>query len=227
MIPYFYHQFEIHLKDLININYNFMENQFVTTYFLLILFLSFQSYAQETEKIDDNLKDQQTAHDEETLKKHSISASLNHTIIFSAIKNGESHSSINVPSFGLNYTYAFSEKWGVGLHNDIILEDFVVKGASLNNAATRNTTEEIVTIERGTPISMALMAIYKPIENLGIMVGGGMEFSSHEDYAILRFGLEAPFQLPENWEIFGVLSYDIMIDAYNSLTYGIGAVKQL
>lgn len=170
-------------------------------------------------------QDPKTDHDEEPHKKHAISASINHTVIFSAVKDGESRSSIIVPSFGLNYNYVFSEKWGIGLHNDIILEDFVVKDASPNDPTTRNTEAEIVAIERGRPISMALMAIYKPIKNLGIMAGGGMEFSSHEDYVVIRFGLEAPFHLPKHWEVFGVLSYDIMIDAYSSLTYGIGVVK--
>jgi len=202
-----------------------MEIRFKCSYVLLLFFLSFQIYAQENELMKETHQDPKTDHDEEPHKKHAISASINHTVIFSAVKDGESRSSIIVPSFGLNYNYVFSEKWGIGLHNDIILEDFVVKDASPNDPTTRNTEAEIVAIERGRPISMALMAIYKPIKNLGIMAGGGMEFSSHEDYVVIRFGLEAPFHLPKHWEVFGVLSYDIMIDAYSSLTYGIGVVK--
>lgn len=202
-----------------------MKIRFKCSYVLPLFFLSFQIYAQENELMKETHQDPKTDHDEEPHKKHAISASINHTVIFSAVKDGESRSSIIVPSFGLNYNYVFSEKWGVGLHNDIILEDFVVKDASPNDPTTRNTESEIVAIERGRPISMALMAIYKPIKNLGIMAGGGMEFSSHEDYVVIRFGLEAPFHLPKHWEVFGVLSYDIMIDAYSSLTYGIGVVK--
>jgi hypothetical protein len=190
-----------------------------------MFFLSFQSYAQQYEKLEETRQDHETAHDEEPHKKHIISASINHSIIFSAVKDGEGRSSINVPSFGLNYTYAFSKKWGIGLHNDIILEDFIVKNESGNDSEKRSAIEEIETIERGRPISMALMGIYKPIENLGIMAGGGMEFSEHEDYAVIRFGLEAPVHLPKHWEVFGALTYDIMINAYNSLTYGIGVAK--
>jgi hypothetical protein len=203
-----------------------MEHRFLYTSFLLIFFLAFHSYAQETEKIEETLQDDNSVQDEEPLKRHFISASINHTIIFSAVKNGEHHSNLNVPSFGLNYTYALSEKWGIGLHNDIILEDFIVKGESLNNDGTKSPGEEIETIERETPISMALVAVYKPIENLGIVAGGGMEFSKNEHYALVRFGLEAPFELQNSWEIYGVLSYDIMFDAYTSLSYGIGIVKQ-
>lgn len=61
-----------------------------------------------------------------------------------------------VPSFGLNYTYAISEKWGIGLHNNIILEDFMEKDESGNDSTTRSAIEKIETIERGRPISMAM-----------------------------------------------------------------------
>ncbi len=69
------------------------------------------------------------------------------------------------------------------------------------------------------------MGIYKPVPYLGLMAGAGREFSSHEDFTVIRFGIEAPFHLPNNWEVFGVLTYDININAYESLTYGIGIGK--
>ena len=160
----------------------------------------------------------------ESHKKHLISASVNHTVIFSGVKNG-SNKNITLPSFGLNYTYCFNHKWAVGLHNDIILEDFVVKGG--NSEIARSVTDENTTtvIERGTPISAAVVAIYKPVPYLGLIAGVGREFSSHEDFTVIRFGIESPVHLPHNWELFGVLTYDINISAYESMNYGIGIGK--
>ncbi len=159
-------------------------------------------------------------------KKHLISASINHTIIFSGIKdNNSSSSSLSLPSFGLNYTYWFNHTWAIGLHNDIIIEDFVVKETNSGNARSSGEAEETVGIERGTPISSVIVGLYKPWPFLGIMAGVGREFSSHEDFTVVRFGLEFPYHLPHNWELFGVLSYDININAYKSLTYGIGIGK--
>jgi len=202
-----------------------MNNKLFYTLCFLILFFVIPTRAQESEGKEEKHQEQQTDQHESHHKHHALSASINHTIIFSGIKNGETQTSVNVPSFGLNYTYFFNSKWAVGLHNDIILEDFLVKGESSDDHVTKSTDEEIVIIERGRPISMALMAIYKPIENLGVMAGAGMEFSKHEDYAVIRFGLEAPVHLAQNWEVYGILTYDIMIDAYTSLTYGIGVIK--
>jgi len=172
----------------------------------------------ENIELHDNEEDHHESH-----KKHLISASINHTIIFSGIKDGSS-SNISLPSFGLNYTYWFNNKWAIGLHNDIIIEDFVVKQSGSKSSGGSND-DEVNVIERGTPIASCIMAIYKPIPFLGLMAGVGREFSSHEDYTVIRFGLEAPYHLPHNWELFGVLTYDINIDAYQSLTYGIGIGK--
>lgn len=191
--------------------------------FLILSFL-FVSLVHAQEDKHETHEDHQKGHSEEAHKKHTISASINHTVIFSGVKDGETKSYINVPSFGLNYTYFFNNKWAIGLHNDIILEDFLVQSSS-NDHSSRSSNGESVVIERGTPVAMALMAIFKPIPNLGIMAGGGVEFSSHEDFALIRIGLEAPIHLPKHWEVFGVLTYDIMIDAYSSLNYGIGFAK--
>lgn len=191
--------------------------------FLILSFLFFSLVHAQEDKHETH-EDHQKAHSDEAHKKHTISASINHTVIFSGVKDGETKSYINVPSFGLNYTYFFNHKWAIGLHNDIILEDFLVQSSS-NDHSSRSSNGESVVIERGTPVAMALMAIFKPIPNLGIMAGGGVEFSSHEDFALIRIGLEAPIHLPKHWEVFGVLTYDIMIDAYSSLNYGIGFAK--
>lgn len=169
-----------------------------------------------------------SSHDDtghEALKKHVISGSINHTIIFGGATDTGESTSITLPSFGLNYTYIFNEKWAIGLHNDIILEDFFVKDGSSTFSRSGSEEAEGTVIERGTPIAACIMGIYKPLPYLGLMAGIGREFSSHEDFTVIRFGIEAPYHLPKNWEVFGVLTYDINIDAYQSLTYGIGLGK--
>lgn len=198
----------------------------ILSFFLLVLssvnYLNGQEIIEhDTQKHED---DSQHAVDHKEHKKHLISASINHTVIFGAIKD-EKSTSITLPSFGLNYTYFFNHKWAIGLHNDIILEDFVVKESALSLSKSSFEEEEISIIERGTPIAACIMGIYKPISYLGLMVGFGKEFSSHEDFTVIRFGIEAPLHLPKNWEAFGVLTYDININAYESLTYGIGIGK--
>jgi len=200
-----------------------MKNIVLSLLFFANIGLMSQTSAQKHENHDDEIHSSEGHHS--VHKKHLISASINHTIIFSGVKDG-SASSLTLPSFGLNYTYFFNDKWAIGLHNDIILEDFLVKESSAFETFSSNEgNEEVKVIERGTPISAAIMVIYKPVPFLGLMAGAGREFSSHEDFTVIRFGIETPVHLPKNWELFGVLTYDINIDAYQSLTYGIGIGK--
>ncbi len=200
-----------------------MKKRFYLVITLLNIACILQSYGQEHDVNKDDSHEESTHH--EVHKKHLISASINHTIIFSGVKDGEEASSMSLPSFGLNYTYAINSKWAVGLHSDIIIEDFVVKGSETDHAKSSSSDEELTIIERDTPIAACVMAIYKPVPYLGLMAGLGQEFSSHENFTVIRFGIEAPYHLPKNWEIFGLITYDINIDAYQSLTYGIGLGK--
>ena len=193
---------------------------------VIIIFSFSLVHSQEHPAKDQEKHDSHENHDatHEIHKKHVISASINHTMIFGAVKDG-SASSLTLPSFGLNYTYAINHKWGIGLHNDIILEDFVVKQPSSSETRSSSDDGDITVIQRGNPVAACIMGIYKPIPWLGLMAGFGREFSSHEDFTVIRFGIEAPYHLPKNWELFGVLTYDINIDAYESLTYGLGIGK--
>lgn len=193
----------------------------------ILIFISFNLIQGQVD--DAHNQEQHTSHTDhdashDAHKKHVISGSINHTIIFGGVKDGDA-TSITLPSFGLNYTYFFNNKWAIGLHNDIILEDFFVKESSSFQTSSGSEEEEIAVIERGTPVAACIMGIYKPLPYLGLMAGFGREFSSHEDFTVIRFGIETPVHLPKNWELFGVLTYDINIDAYQSLTYGIGIAK--
>lgn len=200
-----------------------MNTRALGLFVLIMMMYASTLYAQEHHEFSEKQEAESDHH--EVHSRHLISASLNHTIIFSAIKNGESKSAIHVPSFGLNYTYSFNSKWAIGLHNDIILEEFVIEGEPSGEEIidVRNEGEEF--IERETPIAMAVVVIYKPVPHLGLLAGAGREFSPKEDFNLIRLGVEVPFHLSNNWEIFGVLTYDINIDAYNSLNYGIGIGK--
>lgn len=189
---------------------------------LTILFIG-NAEAQENHEQHSSKNEESLHHDEH--KKHAISASVNHTMIFNALKDGDNPANITLPSFGLNYSYFINEKWIIGLHSDIIIEDFVVKESTSRSSDDDHGGGVIQGIERGTPIAACIVGIYKPIPYLGLLAGLGREFSSHEDFTVIRFGMEVPYHLPKNWELFGVLTYDINIDAYQSLTYGIGIGK--
>lgn len=184
----------------------------------IFLFFCFSIKAQ-THEISEHPSEKKHSSEEEhtSLKRHNFGFVVSHTHINSAKENPDGSKFIAAPSFCLNYNFNFNHKWAIGLHNDIILE----------NIDLEHTHEGGAGIKRERPISSAIMAMYKPIEHLAILAGGGMEFSNHEDFAVIRFGIETPIHLENNWEIFATLTADIGINNYDSLTFGFGIAKSL
>lgn len=189
----------------------------------LVFFILFHNNSISQETIHNEL----VAHKNEYFKKHSIGFMMSHTHLKTAVKDNSGDSYLALPSFAINYNYIFNEKWALGWHNDIIIEEFVVSSSDSHQlkAALKSENNEDQTIDRGKPVSTAIMLTYKPIKHLALLAGGGMEFSKHKDFAVVRLGLETPFHIPNNWEIFGSLLFDININAYNSLSFGLGIAK--
>jgi len=170
--------------------------------FCLILF-SLNAYSQEKES---------ELHEE--FNHHSVSILISHTIITEGIKDGK-RSTISVPSWALNYNYRFNEKWSIGWHNDIIIEDFVIE---------KNSGNEI--IERSVPVAALIVGTYKFTKSFGIEIGGGMEFEKNENFGVARIGAEYGIEIPsKNLEVLFAIDYDILFDAYNSFNFGIGIAK--
>ena len=147
--------------------------------------------------------------------KNSFSFFVTHTFIREVIN--EDKKWLAVPSFAINYDFHINEKWAVGLHNDIIIEEFVI---AVENKSKEG--EEFTEIKRSFPIASAVMLSYKVFDHMIVMAGGGMEFSKEENFPLVRFATEFPYHFAPNWEVLGVLSYDINIDAYDSFSLGIG-----
>ncbi len=202
---------------------------------VIFIFLNYSySFSQESEHHNDSNKvhdlesqhEVQEEHHEGHHKKHAISLVISHTHIKSGVKNETGDNWMALPSFGINYNYSFNEKWAIGLHNDIIIEEFIVEDKNHEGEIHAKSEEvEIPGIDRGRPIASAVMLTYKPHEHIALLAGGGMEFSKHENFALIRFGVEFPFHIPNDWEVLGVMSYDINIDAYNGFTFGFGIAK--
>ena len=121
---------------------------------------------------------------------------------------------IAAPSFGLNYNYFINEKWAIGLHNDIIIESFIVEDG----------TSQI--IEREYPVSNLIMGTYKIKESLGLAFGGGIEWEQNENLGVIRLGVDYGLELNEKGlEMVFVFNYDNIIDTYDSINFGIGLNK--
>jgi hypothetical protein len=165
-------------------------------YFLVLFFSSGLGFAQEEKTFT---------------KHHCLSFLLSHTYVSQGVIDGD-RKWLTLPSVALDYNYFFMPKWSVGLHNDLIIENFKVE-----------KTEEV--FERTTPIASALTAGFKPGEHFTYQFGLGGEFAKEEDFFLIRFGVEYGLELPKDWELVSNFVYDIKWNAYDSFSIGIGISK--
>ena len=121
-----------------------------------------------------------------------------------------------VPTFGLNYDFLFHPRWGVGIHSDIVLQQYKVE-----------THDGHGTLIRENPVALCAIGLFSPIPSLTLLAGYGIEIEAQENIQLLRFGVEYGFHLPNHWELAFMLEFDRKINTYNSWVFGVGFSKLL
>ena len=95
-----------------------------------------------------------------------------------------------VPTFGFNYDYFLNAVWGIGLHTDILLQQYKVE--------KHGGHEEIL---RENPVGIAGMVLFKPHHQWTLMAGYGIEVEKHENFQMIRAGIEYCIPLPKYCEL--------------------------
>ena len=146
-------------------------------------------------------------------KKHQIQLVLSHTQIHSGLDESGDRKWQSLPSWGLNYNFQLREKWKIGLHNDIIVEDFQV--ASIG----RNESE---VLDRRYPIASSVVVSRELGNHFQLLLGLGGEFAQGQSFFLMRGGIEYGRHFNENWELIANLTNDFKWEAYNSWAIGLG-----
>ncbi|WP_405572511.1 hypothetical protein [Winogradskyella sp. Asnod2-B02-A] len=126
------------------------------------------------------------------------------------IKSEGTDSHLFVPSWGLDVDYWFNHKWGIGLHNDVEIESFIVE---------KSSGEEI---ERVNPLVLTLDALYHISNGFVISVGPGIEIEENESFVLARVGLEYEYEFGSDFYMMPTLFYDHRFDGFSTATIGLG-----
>jgi hypothetical protein len=66
----------------------------------------------------------------------------------------------------------------------------------------------------------------KLTEAWGVAIGGGIEWERNENFGVIRIGTDYGLELNEKeLEIVFAINYDALIDAYDSINFGLGINK--
>ncbi len=179
--------------------------------FILILGLFiFHMKGQEHE-----IKESSSIHD---FRHHQIGLMLGHTHISQGVQNGDKKWEV-LPSIVLNYNYWFNEKWGLGIHTDIVVETYEVE------KHLKSGSDEI--LERAYPVAPAVMGMYKPKKHFSYLVGVGGEFANTENLFLVRGEVAYGIHILKEIELETSISYDLRFNAYDSWGLAIGISKYL
>ncbi|MBL7472678.1 hypothetical protein [Robertkochia sediminum] len=189
--------------------------------YVLILVLSlFSTGAFAQHENEHHATDHGEAHSEHKEFKHSIAVMLGHSHIDEGRNTEGDPEWITVASFAVDYNYHFNHKWSVGLHNDILLETFVIERYF-------NVGLEEEFLEREYPIASVAVVGYRVFPFLIASAGFGGEFAPGENFAMIRIGVEAGFHLKDpSWELVTGINYDARIDAYDIWNLTAGVAKR-
>jgi hypothetical protein len=151
--------------------------------------------------------------------EHGAGHKITLVMAYSFIDNSftpQSNDILIVPTIGFNYDYFFNSRWGLGLHTDILLQQYKVE--------KHGSQEEII---RENPVGLAGMVLFRPFHSWIFMAGYGVEIEKNENFQMIRVGVEYGIPLPKHWEVGFSLEFDYKIKTYSSLMFGVGFSKML
>ncbi|ULQ55799.1 hypothetical protein KJS94_14210 [Flavihumibacter rivuli] len=119
-----------------------------------------------------------------------------------------------VPAWGFDYDAWFNEKWAIGLHNELILQQYKVE-----------KEEDKTIIERSYPVASTLVGLFKPGRHLTIISGIGVELEKSESLGLWKIGIDYGWELPKQFELSICLQYDNKFKTYDSWLFGIAVSK--
>ncbi len=137
-------------------------------------------------------------------------AFISHTFIPAAAENTR----VAIPSYGLDLEYWLNPSWGIGLHNDLELETFIIE---------QNHRE---LLEREFPLVSSLDVLIRPWKGLVFQVGPGVEIDRNQTFFLFRLGLEYEVELSHHWDLYPTFFYDAREDAFTTFSIGLGVGKR-
>ncbi len=151
---------------------------------------------------------------EVSLPHHRFSVMMNHAHLNRTVQVPGEKKNFIVPAWSFDYDYWFNQKWAIGLHNDLILQQYTIE-----------KEDDKTLLTRSNPLAVSLVGLFKPAKHWVFTSGMGMEFEKSEHLPLIDFGIEYGFELPKEWELSLGLKYENKLRAYDSWQFGMGVSK--
>ena len=159
----------------------------------------------------------------EPMGRHRVVLFMGNTLIPKS-SAGES-TDILVPTFGVDYSYWVSPKFGFGVGADFEISSYVVETGDSGGHRSASGGEGEGEVRRQNALILAGLLFWEPIHRVMFFGGAGREFEQHEDFWVIRLGAEYAFPLPDQWGLGVTLMYDHK-EVYDTWSFGVGFTKR-
>jgi hypothetical protein len=135
-------------------------------------------------------------------KRHRLAVEFGYTHIPDGYEEEEGDQSVWVPSFGIEYLYRFSHKWGAALTVNMETGNYLIEFQKED-------------LERENVLIIAAVAVYEVVPRWAVFAGPGIEIEKHHHFGLIRLGTDYEIPLKNNWDITPTFTLDHKIDYYS------------
>ena len=146
----------------------------------------------------------------EPLRRHHVTLFTGYTWVPQGETEGTSV--VIVPTIGIDYTYWVSHAFALGVVNDFELSTYVIE-----------TSDGSPLVREFTYVGAAV-AKYEPVRGLAFFAGPGVELETHENFFIVKLGLEYAFARSDRWHTSITFGYDFNVE-YHTWSLGVSVSR--
>ena len=147
--------------------------------------------------------------------KNRAAAVMGYVFVPQQVDENDKSSFRLVPVFGLDYERVLTNKWAMGVYNDVELSSYFIDDP---NAESGVLQREFVFIS-------TLCAIYSITDYWTVYGGAGYEFEVNKNFVVGRIGSEYEVPIRNEWDVTFGLSWDYK-EIYNSIGFQIAFGKR-
>src|SRR5262245_35096272 len=130
---------------------------------------------------------EKSSEDEAESGRNKITIAISHTHVPGGANDAGEKVWLTLPSWGLDYDFRVSKRWGLGIHTDIVIQDF------------EYSESDGIIKKRTKPFAIAAVGTLTATKHLTFIGGGGIEIAPEGTLTLIRLGGDYGWELPNNW----------------------------
>ena len=178
-------------------------------------------YAQEHEEKHEHEENHENEddHSEEISEHHEFKHwrfgfGIGQSLIPSGTQSGSNVNAIVIPTIGVDLQYWFNTKFAMGLVSELEIISYAIESPDHDE------------LEREYPVQIVFVGMYRIKNGPGFYFGPGIEFEKHENFFILKAGIEYELELGNHWDVVPSFCYFIKDGNIGGLGVAVGFGKR-